>query len=580
MRKILAVVVVLAVIAAGVWWFTGGNKGTGPLGGAAGGIAADAPLDFAPADTPYVFANIAPLPEAERARWVQQMEAATVMWRHQLDTMKKALGTDETPEAKRALAWMAAIEAEFAGKTADEGIALIGGKLDAVGALYGVGLAPVMRSELGDPAAFRATVERVAQRAGETLPTAKIDAVDYWYFPIPSTTLRIVVALQANHLVITVAPTDDAALRTLLGIDRPASTLRDSGALQALNAKFGYSPIGSGYVDTARIADILVTPSTPLETALLGAVGIERPTLDAACKPEAQRLASLVPRLSAGYTRLEAGHMDMASRIETLPAIAADLQSLRTPMPGPRSAPDAVLDVGFGLNIGGLPAVLNRWADQAQAHTFACPQLLPLNDTANQLRTLGSNAGIYTVAPMFSALRVLVARADIESFMAGSPDASGKVLIASGNPAALLSMAKNFSPELASFDLKPDGQVLAVPQVDANPLPLPAFAAMSPQVLALGVGADQQATLGEGLTLDPAFQPMLLYGFDGAFYGQIISFSMAQAALLAQTDEERAEAEQMAQMMRDSYGKMIKRAELSVDVDAHGLVFEQKAMTP
>ena len=579
MRKIVAVVLVLAAVAAGVWWFVG-RDGVVGLPGAGGAIAADAPLDFAPADTPYVFANVEPLPAAERARWVEQMEAASVMWRHQFTAFKAALAKESTPDAARAAAWIAAIEAEFAGKTTDQGIALVGGKLDAVGAIYGIGLAPVMRSELADPDALRATVARIAQRAGETLPTAKIDDVDYWFLPIPETTLRAIVAIHAKHLVVTVAPTDDAALRTLLGLDRPARTLRDSGTLQALNTQFGYLPIGSGYVDTARIADLLTSPATPVETSLLAAVGIEKPALDPACKGEAMKLATLVPRMSAGYTRLDGGHMDMLSRVETLPAIATDLQSLRTPMPGPRIAADTVLDFGLGLKIGALPTVLNRWAEQAQAHTFACPQLLALNDTANQLRTLGSNAGIYTVAPMFSALRVLVTRADLASFMNGAPDASGKVLIASGNPAALLSMAKNFSPDLASFDLKPDGKVVALPQLAESPLPLPTFAAMNAQVLAIGIGADQEATLADGMTLDPAFQPLFVYGFDGAFYAQMMGFGMEQAALVATTDAEREEARNMATMMRDAYTRIIKRADLSIDVDAHGLVFEQKALMP
>ena len=581
MRKLVAVLVVVAVLAAGLWWFLGRDGASLPGSGVGGSIAANAPLDFVPADTPYVFAKLEPLPEAERKRWMGQMDGIAAMWKSQIAIMKARIGEDADPEAQQLQRWLDALDAEFTGKSVEQVIASLGASLEGHGAFYGVGLAPVMRSELADPNALRATVARLEQRTGDTLDTATIDGITYWFVAIPDTTLRLIVAIQDKHLVVTLGPgADDAALRILLGIERPGSTLRDSGALQALNAKFDYLPVGGGYIDSARIADLLTAPATPLETALLAAMKVEKPAVEAACKTEAALLATLVPRMSAGYTRISDGHMDMVTHIETLPKIAADLQTLRTPMPGPRIADTALFDFGMGLNVGALPAVLNAWADAAQAHTFACPRFVDLNDTATQLRTASSNAGIYTVAPVFSSMRVMLDRIDVESMTAGTPDASARILISSGNPAALLSMARNFAPDLAGLDLKPDGKVVAIPTLAANPLPLPLFAAMSPQVLAIGVGADQQAALGEGLTLDPAFQPLLVYGVDGAAYAQFMKFGMAQAAAAATTDAERKEAEEMGLMMQEIYAKWIKRMDVSVDVDAHGLVIDQRMQMP
>ncbi|MBB5207493.1 hypothetical protein [Chiayiivirga flava] len=581
MRKLVAVVVAVALLAAGAWWFFGRDGGLPGVGGGAATIAADAPLDFVPADTPYVFANLEPLPQAERERWMGQMDGVAAMWKSQIAVMRARLAEQDDADAQVVSRWVDALDAEFAGKSVEQVVASLGASLEGHGAFYGVGLAPVMRSELADPDALRATVARMEQRTGHTLATASIDGIGYWYVALPGTTLRAIFAIQDRHLVITVGPgADDAALRTLLGIERPARSLRDSGALQALNATFGYLPVGGGYVDTARIADLLTSPATPLETALLAAIDVEKPAVDAACRSEAALLATLVPRLSAGYTRIADGHMDMATRIETLPKIAADLQTLRTPMPGPRMADDALFDFGIGLKVGALPAVLNAWADAAQAQTFACPQLADLNATATQLRSGSSNAAIYTVAPVFSAMRLMLTRVDLDSMKAGTPDASGKILIASGNPAALLSMAKNFAPEIASIDLKPDGKVVAIPTLAANPLPLPVFAAMSPQVLALGVGADQQAMLGADLALDPAFQPLLVYGIDGTAYADFMRFGMAQAAAAATTDAERKEAEDMGAMMHQLYSTWVKRIDVTVDVDAHGVVIEQRMRMP
>ena len=48
----------------------------------------DSPLAFVPDDTPYLFANIEPLPDASIARWQAQMQAA---WPLMNDTFDHAL---------------------------------------------------------------------------------------------------------------------------------------------------------------------------------------------------------------------------------------------------------------------------------------------------------------------------------------------------------------------------------------------------------------------------------------------------------------------------------------------------------
>jgi hypothetical protein len=58
----------------------------------------------------------------------------------------------------------------------------IGFGTDARMALYGIDLLPVMRVELADPAAFRALVKRLDQKAGQPLATLRIDEQDAWTF--------------------------------------------------------------------------------------------------------------------------------------------------------------------------------------------------------------------------------------------------------------------------------------------------------------------------------------------------------------------------------------------------------------
>src|ERR1700730_5940158 len=110
----------------------------------------------------------------------------------------------------------------------------IGFKPDARVALYGVGMVPVMRLELGNPGAFRAEVARIEEKLGEKLALAKTGDQEYWQHD--NDKLAAVVAIEGTHLVATVLPptASDALKQTRLGITRPAQNLAASGALQAL----------------------------------------------------------------------------------------------------------------------------------------------------------------------------------------------------------------------------------------------------------------------------------------------------------------------------------------------------------
>jgi hypothetical protein len=73
MKKIVIVVLLLAAVAVGAYVLIGRQPGTGPgTTTTAVEIEADAPLQFVPADTPYVFANLEPLPPEVIAQWQRQ----------------------------------------------------------------------------------------------------------------------------------------------------------------------------------------------------------------------------------------------------------------------------------------------------------------------------------------------------------------------------------------------------------------------------------------------------------------------------------------------------------------------------
>jgi len=128
---------------------------------------ADSPLAYAPADTPYVYGNLEAVPAATVEQLSKPMQD---YWPTLFDLyetiLKDAKPAIDDPSQKIATALLEEIKSH----NSWDKLRQIGLKPDARVAIYGVGLVPVLRIELGDAAAFKAEVARVEQNAGAKLP--------------------------------------------------------------------------------------------------------------------------------------------------------------------------------------------------------------------------------------------------------------------------------------------------------------------------------------------------------------------------------------------------------------------------
>lgn len=571
MRKLL-VIIVLAAVVAGLYFAFGRGGGVGnELSLGAG--SADAPLAYVPADTPYVFANLEPLPKASLDAWMQQSETAVQIWRLQYDTMLQAMKDKDA--SGTALEWMTALDAEFTGKTVAQSLDVLGIDLQGRSAVYGVGLVPVLRMTLGKPDAFRAFVARVEATAGEKIPAAKVGDIDYWQFTNPQAPLRAILALQGNHLVATLAPVDDdASLRTLLGVDKPAASMQDGAALAKLNTQYGYTPFATGYIDTTRIVALFTAAPTPLETAFLGALEIDKPAIDAVCQAEYAALAQAAPRIVIGYTLLEPQRSVGVSRIELRKDIATDLMTLRAPMPGLDAADDALFNFGLSLKLAQLPPLVGKWAGAVQSAPWQCASLLELNQAFAEGNAQLTNPAVFMAGPVFEGFHAIATRFTLPK-PGEEADFGGKLLLGSPSPAALVAMAQTFAPQLAELQLKPDGEVKLVPAMPGMPPGLPAHVAMTDKLIGLAIGAGEETTLKAAMSVDPARQPLLVIGYSGAAFLQFTQ--QMQPSLAAIEDPaKRAESERSMEMMRQMYA-MIRRIDMRVEFDESGVVFHQAA---
>lgn len=539
------------------------------LGLAACGKKADTsdPLAFIPADTPYVVANVEPLPEATVQVFAAQMKVFWPVMFEQFAPVVTELEKD--PKHADAARVVRALYDELAPRDTPEKLAEIGLGMKVRSAFYGVGLIPVLRVELADADAFRAAVARVEAKSGAKLGTGRIGDQDLWI--VGAEDVQGLIAIQGRHLVATLAPAsaDEALKRRLLGLDRPESSLADSGELAALNSAEGYLPYGSGWVDLRRVVALI--DRDPGYQAFAKLATETPPALDATCRAEAEAIVAHMPRASFGYTALDAGHMTMRSLLELDPALAQSVQALAVPPPGSASTASGLLDLSLSVPVLKLKDFVEKQADAIIAAPYRCEALAFLNGGATDLKAkIGQ-----TVPPPLSDLTGLRISLDRFQWTADKPDFAAKLLVASGDPATLVSMAQLAVPALRDVQIRPDGTPvdLALPPEAAGFVEF-AQAAMVPQALGIAFGTGSAGgDLGSWIAEPAATDAQLLsFRYSARLYGLIGDATKRFAE--AMPEEQRAMMDGQVRMYA-LYEQWFKHFDQRVQATAKGLVFVQ-----
>ena len=499
----------------------------------------NAPLAFVPAQTPYVFANFEPLDGDVVESWMAMAEPIRVAYAETLARARVELqkGGEDPEKSQRILSLMELFE----DKMTMEGWERIGFSREGRGAVYGVGVLPVIRTELADPDKLRAFIAELQTRLGQTFPVAEIDGHSYWRIvPDADKPVAIVIAIIESQLVITLDPgSADAPLAALLGLQRPEQSILDSEELANINKDYGFGPHGTVLVDMRRMAAALFGQDgqSTWFTQMLAADG---QTLSPACRTEFSGMADNMPRLVGGYTSLDAKSMDSRTILELKPALAQGLMPVAAPVPGVGTAKagSVALDFGFGLKLDKLGEFIQAQASAIRAAPYTCEHLLSMNESAEQVGQ--QMAGLYMAAGWFTGMRAVVT--DLTWGADNQPETvEGALVIASPNPAGLIGMLQGFVPQLAELNLV----------ANADPVPValgemagmgtkvpPTVAAMTDKAIGLGVGAAAQSTL-KGYLAEPSAEPapLLHIGYNGAFYGRMMRQIEAMTSARAGTDE-------------------------------------------
>jgi hypothetical protein len=267
-----------------------------------------------PADTPYLFAGVDALPPEFLARLERIAQPLIGMATTALDQARS-----ESP-------LFDAVMAELSGKWNAAGMASLGLSTDLRYAIYGLGLQPVVvRLTVKDDKALRATVERIAARAGKELPAMAVkDGRSYWQHD--SDDLRVVVSLADNQLIAAFGKAADveAKLGLILGSEKPAQNMADGAVIKQVMARHGFGGQMIGIADTRRIAGLALeaagAPTSP------------------ACNAALDQLGAAAPRLVYGVGDLSAVQVTGAYVLELSPDAVSALRGIKVEMPGLASA--------------------------------------------------------------------------------------------------------------------------------------------------------------------------------------------------------------------------------------------------
>lgn len=459
----------------------------------------DAPLAFVPADTPYVMATLDKLDDDVYEAMLAQVNNELPGQVAQIKTAAQDMEAKGNADGARLLR---ALVAEMDGKNAETIIKNLGLDGKSGYAFYGVGLAPVARLPLTDTAAWDAFIGRLEAAYGKKLDMANANGQAYRHVTVGDTGIQVILATVGKHAVATVLPADatPAAVRLALGADRPDKNLQEDGRLADLAKDKGYKDYAVGLLDLTRALPLVVSGKDPLLSTYMKyqaqKAGQPAPDMPASCQPEATRIASRVPSLSFGYTKLDMQHQEQRVDVALADDIAKAFSGLKVELPGLGNDATGPFDMSLALPVEQIRTFFIAQSEAVAAKPFQCPAFASFNDSFQKMGGYMQQAAI----PPLGDLRGF--RLVVDSFTPAAnaqqmPKVTGRVVLATRNPAGLVAMGQAVLG--GDFKLAGDGKPAPLPQKVTAMLGMPGWAAMNGQAVAIGLGDGEDAKLDDVL---------------------------------------------------------------------------------
>ena len=536
--------------------------------------AAGAILDYVPADSPYVFASITPLPDDVMDKLepnIERILAAYEVLLQELFAMATAeIDANGDDDAERA----AAVIGELSSLLSIDGLRGAGFDRESRSALYGNGMLPVLRIEVTDGALFEAALVRIEESSGEEMDVATISGSLVRF--ITAEEVKLLISVLDKQVVISVAPASfsDDQLSTLLGFTAPKSNITDSGKLQSIADDYGFSDYFIGYFDFVKMVNTFTGDASGLDADLITLMDADDEISDV-CRAEIRSMAGIAPRMVMGYTGITTERFDTKLVVELRSDIAEGVAQLTAPVPGLGTDLGGMMSIGMSLDIKAMREFIVARLDALEADPYLCEDFTGLEQGVIQARA----AVQQPVMPMIYDFRGFVALIEnIEglNMATQTPPTSvdGQFLLAMENAPAMVSMGAMMSPELAGLDLQADGKPVLLDLPQAQMMGGDVYIALNDDALAMSVGQGADTKLAGMLTADVADNGTFFsFGMDA---GRYYAFA-AEAMAAAQNDDDNPMTpamQQASQEIMSAMAAMFDRMSVDIRLTEVGIVME------
>ena len=510
-------------------------------------------LRYIPADTPYVFANVEPLPDDLMDKMEPKIDRLLKAYQ---TILKEAIAarqgekSDEDTDSEQQKRIEGVVD-ELSGLMSIEGLRGAGIGRDATAAIYGNGLLPVLRFSATDGKLFDAAISRLEEKAGQKMPVAEVDGHSYRY--VDADNFRFILAVIGDQVVITGLPSgfDDAQLGVALGLTLPAQSIAKSGVLAQLAAKYGYTNHYGGFIDAERIVSRILDPQPGPDAGLVGLLPHDPASMSDTCKAEINEVVGIAPRMVVGYTAVAADRLDSLLVLEMRDDIAKGLASLPAPVPGLGGDKGGLLSFGLSLDPKALKTFISDRIAAMEAKPFECEYFAHLQEGIPQVKQ-ALNQPLPPVVYDFKGLLAIIDDVEGLDVATKTPPTSvkGRLLMEMDNAPVLVQTGEMFSPDLANLNLQPDGKPVALDLPQVKAAGISAYAALTQTALAIAVGEDAEPALDAMLKAAPADPaPFMSVSVDASRYYSFLADAIAAAE--PPGDGQPAQSPEMKQAVND-----------------------------
>ncbi|MGV6826084.1 MAG: hypothetical protein ACWA5Q_03830 [bacterium] len=558
-------------------------------------VKAEAPalLKHAPADSPYVFVSSKPFPRELTEKMLknanQDFERGIRQYREALGSLDQKHHL-ETPEGQQPkvtadvdvdvdldddmIALIDAIFAELEGNLSAEGLESLGFNLEGRSLVYGLGMLPVMRVEIGDPQKIEAMIARIEERSGLKAETHESGSTQYRRFELEK--MIGIMAVKDNYLIGALLPatSETAMLPLALGDQLPEKSMADTDTFTQLYRDYGYQGYGDGFIDTARMTAFVFGDAGPESMQVREALQIDTSDVTPACKSLVNSMTTAWPRMVVGFPEVGTSSYRMTGVMETSPTVAEWIQKLAAPVPGVGEETQALFAMGMGANLPEYREALKAGMQSIVTNGQGCEWV----DEAEIKQSINTIDLMFN--PMLAGIRGMYMKVndidiDPNTMMPRTVDA--KLLLAVDDPKGIYAMMGMLNHKFTQMQIPSDGTPVQMPMDEVAPGVPPTFVAIKDKVLAFSVGDGADATL-------PAFMasqvvspsPLLSVSYDVArLAARAAPFEQTVQQVASSQDDDAAQAVVESFNSLQSSGKTYGQIAVEITGSPRGLVMEQ-----